>query len=464
MSDPLGTVSNMRSTGEGSEPSETHQFGDPAFTLPEVVADAVAAVRAVAAVDVKAESDDDLLGRFDGLETLDRLLHSARFEMLAELDARSLTDRRLGHVTANEAGWRHGTDPRRVKTDQATATTLRRHFPDLAAALAAGTVSADRVRVLARLVNDRNAQILTSIQDQLIDLCRQRSTFKQFTRDAEQLARLADADGPEPPQPRNHARLEQTGDHVTATVDLYGTDALSFAARLQAETNRLFREHQKDQDNVPSIGPPMQTELMAQAFLNLTEAGAAHRHPGRRAPAASFSIVIDATGAELADLFHHGVLLPGPGAPIDWSTRARLIDGHTLRYATREWELLTCDAEINWTITDNRGHPIASQPGERHATPEQRRNLELRDAGCVFPGCDAPANWCDAHHVVRHVDDGPTQTPNLALLCRRHHGVVHRHGWTMTENTHPGPGDGHYLITTPTGTTLHTQHRRPAPA
>ena len=457
----------MRSTGEGSGESGAREpvvgFGEPVFALPDAVVDAIAALRGVAAaVDVRAESDDDLLGRFDGLEVLDRLLHAARFEMLAELDARRLTDRRLGHVTANEAGWRHGTDPRRTKADQATANTLRRNFPDLAAALADGKVSADRVRMLSRLVNERNADVLAGIQDQLIDLCRERSTFRQFARDAEQLARLADADGIEPPTPRNHARLEQTGDHVTATVDLYGADALSFAARLQAETDRLFREHQRDQDNVSGIGPPMQSELMAQAFLNLIEAGAAHRHPARRTPAASFSIVIDATAAEAADLFHQGVLLPGPGAPIDWSKRARLIDGHTLRYASKEWELLTCDAEISWTITDAGGHPIACQPGERHASREQRRNLELRDGRCVFPGCDAPAHWCDAHHVTRWIDGGPTETRTMALLCRRHHGVIHRHGWSMTTN--PAPGNGHFIITTPTGATLHTQHRRPAPA
>lgn len=72
----------MRSTGEGSGDGESEDgrcaasdgreavvgFGDPAFVMPDAVADAVAALRTVAAVDVRAESDDDLLGRFDGLE------------------------------------------------------------------------------------------------------------------------------------------------------------------------------------------------------------------------------------------------------------------------------------------------------------------------------------------------------------------------------------------------------------
>ena len=78
----------------------------------------------------------------------------------------------------------------------------------------------------------------------------------------------------------------------------------------------------------------------------------------------------------------------------------------------------------------------------------------------MFPGCDAPVNWCDAHHVRRHSDGGPTEMTNLALLCRRHHGIVHRDGWSMTANPDPGDGEGFYRITTPTGAVLHTRHQR----
>jgi hypothetical protein len=32
----------------------------------------------------------------------------------------------------------------------------------------------------------------------------------------------------------------------------------------------------------------------------------------------------------------------------------------------------------------------------------------VRDGGCVFPGCDRPLAWCDAHHLWHWVDGGPT--------------------------------------------------------
>jgi hypothetical protein len=70
-----------------------------------------------------------------------------------------------------------------------------------------------------------------------------------------------------------------------------------------------------------------------------------------------------------------------------------------------------------------------------HATrtipPSTRRALEARDQHCVFPGCDRPLSWCDGHHLVWWVRGGPTTLPNLALLCRHHHRMVHEGGWVL---------------------------------
>ncbi len=58
-----------------------------------------------------------------------------------------------------------------------------------------------------------------------------------------------------------------------------------------------------------------------------------------------------------------------------------------------------------------------------------RRALESRDRQCVFPGCSRPPIWCDGHHLVWWIKGGPTTLPNLALLCRPHHRMVHEEGW-----------------------------------
>ena len=82
--------------------------------------------------------------------------------------------------------------------------------------------------------------------------------------------------------------------------------------------------------------------------------------------------------------------------------------------------------------------------------------LAIRDRGCRFPGCDAPPSWCDAHHIIYWEHDGDTDIANLVLLCRHHHGVTHRNGWTLT--THP---NGDLTWTTAAGRTLTS--RKPDP-
>jgi hypothetical protein len=83
--------------------------------------------------------------------------------------------------------------------------------------------------------------------------------------------------------------------------------------------------------------------------------------------------------------------------------------------------------------------------------PTQPSALAVRDGGCVFPGCDRPLGWCDAHHLHHWVHGGPTDLANLALLCRAHHRAVHEGGWHLAR----GP-DGRFAATPP-----HRRHRRP---
>jgi hypothetical protein len=63
-----------------------------------------------------------------------------------------------------------------------------------------------------------------------------------------------------------------------------------------------------------------------------------------------------------------------------------------------------------------------------------RRALEARDRHCVFPGCTRPLTWCDGHHLVWWTRGGATALPNLALLCRPHHRMVHEDGWRLVRH------------------------------
>jgi hypothetical protein len=60
------------------------------------------------------------------------------------------------------------------------------------------------------------------------------------------------------------------------------------------------------------------------------------------------------------------------------------------------------------------------------------RALVIRDKGCRHPGCDRPAAWCDAHHIIEWQHGGRTDLANMVLLCRRHHRLTHTTGWSLT--------------------------------
>lgn len=90
-----------------------------------------------------------------------------------------------------------------------------------------------------------------------------------------------------------------------------------------------------------------------------------------------------------------------------------------------------CDAVFERVTLDAEGAILDFGTGVRLATPRQRRALEVRDRGCTFPGCNRPASWCDAHHVIWFSRGGRTDTDNLALLCPAHHSLIHTGRWQM---------------------------------
>jgi hypothetical protein len=86
---------------------------------------------------------------------------------------------------------------------------------------------------------------------------------------------------------------------------------------------------------------------------------------------------------------------------------------------------LACDGALVAAVVDD-DQVLALGRTHRFFTGPQILALWLRDRHCTFPGCRTPASWADAHHLVHWVDGGPTDVSNAALLCGRHHTIVHR--------------------------------------
>lgn len=90
---------------------------------------------------------------------------------------------------------------------------------------------------------------------------------------------------------------------------------------------------------------------------------------------------------------------------------------------------LACDANIHRVITHGTSSILDYGRATRTIPPALYTSLVLRDRGCRFPGCDRPPHWCEGHHLLHWEDGGPTNLTNLALLCSKHHHVIHQPGW-----------------------------------
>ena len=109
----------------------------------------------------------------------------------------------------------------------------------------------------------------------------------------------------------------------------------------------------------------------------------------------------------------------GAGEVLGSSEAGELIAPETVRK-------LACDAGVIPVVLGGEGEVLDLGRATRLFTAGQTAALWLRDRVCSFPECSIPAHWCDAHHLIHWLDGGVSQLSNAALLCGRHHTVVHR--------------------------------------
>ena len=117
----------------------------------------------------------------------------------------------------------------------------------------------------------------------------------------------------------------------------------------------------------------------------------------------------------------------------------------SLPISAKAVERLACDCSITRILLGSDSMVIDVGRAKRVISGPQRKALNARDKGCVWPGCDRPASWTSGHHLVHWFRGGGGDLPNLALLCYRHHWLVHEGNWQMVRSE-----DGGILTVPPT--------------
>lgn len=108
---------------------------------------------------------------------------------------------------------------------------------------------------------------------------------------------------------------------------------------------------------------------------------------------------------------------------------------------TKWVQRISCDAEVSRVVFGPAGEVLDSGRATRTFTAAQIRAIVARDKRCIWPGCDAPPGWCQAHHIIHWAAGGPTSVDNGALLCGRHHDRVHLYDFEIVTGD-----DGAYLV------------------
>ncbi len=263
---------------------------------------------------------------------------------------------------------------------------------------------------------------------------------------------------------RQHVRrrlsLSTTGDGmVRLSGELTPEAGAVVTGAIQAESERLWR-HEDDRAPVPAdpaVGRSVcqrNADALEGVCRRANSGGASG--PGR----VDLQVVVD-----------HDTLVAGaaghPGGTDDSSTGAVVNGGAGGVAAVGRCESsdavplpvavvrrLACDAGVIPVVMGGASQVLDVGRRTRTVSTAQRNALVVRDGGCVFPGCDRPPSWCDAHHVIHWLNLGPGDLWNLVLLCSAHHHAVHEGGWGLTHVNRHSRTDGVLVFTDPTGLKL----------
>ena len=83
-------------------------------------------------------------------------------------------------------------------------------------------------------------------------------------------------------------------------------------------------------------------------------------------------------------------------------------------------------SDLYYCFQNMTGEVLKFGRSRHDPTPIQRLAVIARDKHCIYPGCHAPPERCDIHHLNEVArDQGATDVDVLGLFCTPHHRHLH---------------------------------------
>ncbi len=342
---------------------------------------------------------------FSELQRAVEQLEVERLRRLAEIERRGIFQRD-GHLSA--ASWL-------ASTYKVAWGTAREHvriaraleeMPETRRALDEGELSMSAVKVLVA-ARDADPSAFARSETQLVEAARIHSMndlqrVAAYWREAVERAHSLEGDEKLRARRRLHASVSFLG-MVRVDGDLDPETGETLLTALRAVLDAESRSGREGDERTPAQRRADALGEICRQWLDLADRPSV---AGER-PHVTVTVGVEAIqggSGEPSELDHVG--------PVHPETARRL----------------ACDASVMRVVMAGRSEPLDVGRRTPVVSPAIRRAVIVRDRHCRFPGCDRPHTWCDAHHVVHWADGGPTALPNLLLMCRRHHRMVHERG------------------------------------
>jgi hypothetical protein len=365
------------------------------------------ALDALAADDLDAVSDGALLDRTALLVAarnridaeLARTVRKAELRQACEYDGLTTMPSWLRTHTRLSGG---------AAKDIVTAGRALERLPAVAAACAAGHVTAGQVEVIARIVTP---DALTKAADQGLDLAEIEQVlvdvavtqpYRQLQKTVGHYLEHLDPDGPEPDptEGRSFSMVQHPDGTFTGgfTLDHVGGEKLATALESITAASRCAGDTRT------------RPQRLGDALVQLTDlALASGRLPILRTVKPHVGVLVG-----IDDLVSPGT---GPGS-------ATTGLGAAISAARARW--IACDSTVGRIVIGPDSVPLDTGRTHRVVPPHLRRAIELRDKTCVFAGCEAPHQGPPRlpHRTTtrrpmahlsprRHRDPDPEATANL---------------------------------------------------
>jgi hypothetical protein len=312
-----------------------------------------------------------------------------------------------------------------AETDPAAPAWLR----NVSTALAHGQLSLDAFEAIRTGLGTPDDHITsTDLTDAATTLLARASTItvERLAADARDLRAALDlerlADTEQAMRQRRYLHLTQQGDGMTRLTALLDPEsAATITTAIDAATSpRRGGPRFVDPDALAVadrlLNDPRTTEQIAvDALVELVRIGTATDDHILLGSARTVTVHVTATD-------------------LDRRRGIARIEGQTAPLSIATVERHVCDGGIVPIHFDTDGHVVNIGRQQRHFTHRQRQALAARDGGCLFPHCQRPPSWTEAHHITQWSQGGRSDLDNGILLCRHHHLLIHNNGWQIARD------------------------------